>query len=119
MVEIVEGRLSVGGVPASDLAATYGTPLYAYSADAFRARWRRLVDGIPYRHLQVYYSCKANPAVAILRLVRGFGARLDVCSPGDVESGRAAGYSDNEMSYVGHAMSDEEINLVADSDVFF
>lgn len=78
-----------------------------------------LRNGITWRPLQIYYSCKANPAVAVLRLLRGMGARLDACSPGDLALAAVAGYEDAEIGYVGFSMTDAEIERVARSGALF
>jgi diaminopimelate decarboxylase len=53
----------VGGVPATELAQRWGTPLYAYDAGSIRDRYARLIDAIDYRPMRVYYSAKANAAL--------------------------------------------------------
>ncbi|MGZ4482454.1 MAG: hypothetical protein ACXVY5_09625, partial [Gaiellales bacterium] len=43
---IEEGRLLLGGVSASELAAEYGTPLLVYDEDTLRRRARAYVEGL-------------------------------------------------------------------------
>lgn len=110
---IDQGRLTLGGVPASDIAARFGTPVYAIEREAIRARYERMVSAIVYRPLAVHYACKANPSVAILRYLRGLGAGLDACSPGDLAFGDAAGFTADEVIYTGCVMSEAELRFVA------
>jgi diaminopimelate decarboxylase len=109
----------VGAVLATDLADTYGTPLYAYDVAIIRRRYRLLASAIPDHPVRVLYSCKANPAVGIVRLLRALGAGLDACSPGDLAVAAAAGHPPNEVSYVGFGTNDAELDTVAASGAFF
>jgi diaminopimelate decarboxylase len=108
----------VGELAASEIAERFGTPAYAMDAEIVRGNFERMTSGIPYRPLEVFYSAKANPAVHLLRLIRGLGAQLDACSPGDLVFADAAGFTPDEISYTGHSMTDHELDLVAGSGVF-
>ena len=57
---------TIGGVPATELAATYGTPLYVYDADRMRQTYEDLAGAVAgFAH--VFYSVKANPHPAVAR----------------------------------------------------
>src|SRR5215471_17642274 len=49
----ISSQLLIGGVPASDLAAEYGTPLYVYDANSVRAAFTRVRNATPYWPLKV------------------------------------------------------------------
>src|SRR4051794_5061634 len=66
------------------LAEKSGTPLYIYSAEAIRTRYRifnRAFRGTPHT---VCYSVKANSNLAVLRLLAKLGAGFDVVSGGEL-----------------------------------
>jgi diaminopimelate decarboxylase len=72
-------------VSLNELADKFGTPLYAYSADIVRRRYRefdRAFRGIPHT---VCYSVKANSNLGILRFLAGLGCGFDVVSGGELE----------------------------------
>ncbi|HYL94337.1 MAG TPA: diaminopimelate decarboxylase, partial [Terriglobales bacterium] len=72
-------------LPLSSLVEKYGTPLYVYSAEAIRRRYREFdhaFHGFPHT---VCYSVKANSNLAILRLLAGMGCGFDVVSGGELE----------------------------------
>jgi diaminopimelate decarboxylase len=117
--EIQDGRAFIGGIPASRLAAQYGTPLYVLDAAIVRANIARISTTFPDTRATIYYSVKANPSLGVLGIVRETGARLDVCSPGDVAVAAAAGFAPDQMSYTSCAMTDDEIASVIDSAVPF
>lgn len=67
------------------LARRYGTPLYVYSAGHIRERVRlfqRAFDRVPH---MLCYAVKANPALAVLKLLAGEGSGFDVVSGGELE----------------------------------
>ena len=56
------------GVSLADLATVEGTPLYVYSADAFRERYRAIDEAfLAYPHT-LHYALKANSTLAIAQL---------------------------------------------------
>lgn len=72
-------------LPLSSLATQFGTPLYVYSAEVIRRRYRqfdRAFRGFPHT---VCYSVKANSNLAILRTLAGMGCGFDVVSGGELE----------------------------------
>jgi diaminopimelate decarboxylase len=81
--------LSCGEVPLDGLARKYGTPLYVYSADHLLYRLQLFTEAFlkqptPIPHL-VCYAVKANPALAILKLLQQEGAGFDIVSGGELE----------------------------------
>src|SRR5437764_1223449 len=112
------GRLSIGGFPAGELAARFGTPLYVYDGDRISVHVNEFRNALPPR-TRILYSCKANPSVAILRLIRELGVGLDACSPGDLAFAAAAGFDDEAISYVSTSMTDFEIESVARRQIDF
>ena len=57
-------------MPLADLAARFGTPLYAYSADMIAARYREVDQAFSGYPHTLHYALKANSTLAIARLVR-------------------------------------------------
>ena len=76
--------MSVEGV-----ARKYGTPLYVYSADHLLYRLQLFTEAFlsqptPIPHL-VCYAVKANPSLAVLKLLQHEGAGFDIVSGGELE----------------------------------
>lgn len=69
------------------LAREHGTPLYVYDAPTIRARYDALAGFDVVR-----YAAKANPNLALLKLLRNLGAAIDVVSAGEIERALAAGF---------------------------
>ncbi len=105
------GRLFCEGVDLAALAERYGTPLYVYSASAIRRRVRRFhaaFAGLPVRFC---YAVKANPHLAVLRLLAREGVGADTVSGGEIRRAVRAGIAPERIVFAGVAKSDEEIRL--------
>ena len=87
-----DGELWCEDVPLARIAAEVGTPVYVYSAATFRRHARVFRDamaGVPDVHLA--YAIKANPNLAVLRLLANEGYGADVVSGGEMKRALAAG----------------------------
>jgi len=75
-------RLTCDGVDLSSLAETFGTPLYVYSAANLRGRVELLQREFAATPTTICYAVKANPALAILKLVAGSTSSAAASSSG-------------------------------------
>ncbi len=98
-----------GGVPLADLAARFGTPLYAYSADMIAARYHEVDQAFSGYPHTLHYALKANSTLAIARLVRGLGAAADANSGGEIEVALRAGFTAEEIVFTGVGKSEAEL----------
>jgi diaminopimelate decarboxylase len=90
-------------------ARRYGTPLYLYELPIVRARVDALRRALP-ASVRVSYALKANGGLALVDQLRRLGCGADVCSLGELETVRAAGFSARDVLYTGPAKSDREID---------
>jgi|tagenome__1003787_1003787.scaffolds.fasta_scaffold20970457_3 diaminopimelate decarboxylase len=88
-------RLMIEAVAASDLAVRFGTPLYVTSEAALRANvrsWRTaLHHAWPHGPTRVLVSLKANPTIALRRILDDEGAGCDVFGAYELEIALDAG----------------------------
>jgi diaminopimelate decarboxylase len=105
----LEGALHGGGVPLVELAARFGTPLYAYSADMIAARYREVDQAFSGYPHTLHYALKANSTLAIARLLRSLGAAADANSGGEIEVALRAGFTPAEIVFTGVGKSDAEL----------
>ncbi|MGH3079608.1 MAG: diaminopimelate decarboxylase, partial [Gaiellaceae bacterium] len=83
-----------------DVAATVGTPFYAYDADLFReriARFRGAFDEPP----EVCYALKANDALALVAVAAAEGLGADIVSGGELAKARKAGIPTGRIVFSG------------------
>jgi diaminopimelate decarboxylase len=101
-----DGWLQVGGVSVADLAAEFGTPLFAYDEDHLRARCREAVatfgDGVA-------YAAKAFLCTAMARLAHEEGMHIDVATGGELHVALAAGVPPERLVLHGNNKSTAEL----------
>ncbi len=90
-------------VPLARLAAEHGTPSWVYSAGALRRRLGALQGALDDARLgaQVHFAVKANPSLAVLRVLAAQGAGADVVSEGEMRLARAAGIAPSHIVFSG------------------
>lgn len=92
---------------AAELAARFGTPLYAYDVETIGARVAALRRAFG-PSLLLRYAVKANPCAELLETLGGLVDGLDVASVGELEAGLAAGFDGASCSFAGPGKSDAE-----------
>jgi len=108
------GELSLGGVPASRLAAEHGTPLLVYCEETLRAQARAYRAAAP--HALVVYGTKAFANVEVLRVLAGEGIGADVSTLGELAFALRAGIPGERLLFHGNNKSDEELRAAAEAE---
>lgn len=103
------GELFCEEVPLRTLAERFGTPLYVYSANAMRARYRALIDAFAPDPPLVCYAIKANHNLAVIRTLALLGAGADVVSGGELMRARRAGVAAEKIVFAGVGKTEGEI----------
>ncbi len=115
-----DGALVVGGCRLSDLARTYGTPLYVLDEDTLRASCRAYREALdacyPGRSLALYAS-KANSSLAITAVVASEGLGLDAVSSGELLTALGGGMPPERIVLHGNNKSLEELALAVEHGV--
>ena len=111
------GVLHVEDVPLPEIAAAVGTPAYVYSAATLTRHFRvfdEALAGMP--HL-VCYAMKANSNLAVIALLGGLGAGMDVVSGGEYRRARAAGVPGERIVFSGVGKTREEMRLALEGGI--
>ena len=106
-----DGVLHAEDVPLSEIAAAVGTPVYVYSAATLTRHYRVMEEalaGLP--HL-ICYAMKANSNLAVVALMAGLGAGMDVVSGGEYRRARAAGVPGERIVFSGVGKTRAEMAL--------
>ena len=85
------GELYVEQVRLSELASTYGTPLFVYSKAAMLSALSAYQRGFAGRNAQICYAMKANSTLGILQVFAQAGCGFDIVSGGELTRVLAAG----------------------------
>lgn len=89
-----DGELYVEEVALSGLAERFGTPLHVLSESRLRANYRRIRDAFGERWdagVEVCYAIKANPALAVRRILADEGAHGDCLGLPELRASLIAG----------------------------
>ncbi|MGE3354852.1 MAG: alanine racemase, partial [Planctomycetota bacterium] len=102
-------QLHIGGLPARELLERFGSPLYAYDADVLRRRVAAVRAALGPR-VDLLYSIKANPGVAVTAALRAAGTGAEIASLGELEVALAAGHDPAALRFAGPAKTDAELD---------
>ncbi|MFE4361035.1 type III PLP-dependent enzyme [Kitasatospora xanthocidica] len=106
----------IQGTPVTEIAQRYGTPLFLYDGDALTGRMRDLREHLDPR-LQVFFSLKSNPNLAICALLHAHGARAEVSSLTELRTARQAGVAGRDILFLGPGKSREELLACLDEEI--
>ncbi|APT92783.1 diaminopimelate decarboxylase [Corynebacterium phocae] len=111
-----DGTVSIGGVALTELAQEFGTPLYVFDEDDFRARCREMADafGGP---AHVHYASKAFITKRVVQWVDEEGLCLDVASLNEAKVALAAGFPASRMTAHGNNKEPEYLQLCVDEGI--
>lgn len=96
------GEMHAEAISLETIAANIGTPAYVYSADALRhsaQRFRAALAGVPRK--QLMFAVKANPLLAVLRILADQNYGADIVSGGELDCALAAGITANHIVFSG------------------
>ncbi|MFP5310332.1 MAG: diaminopimelate decarboxylase [Actinomycetes bacterium] len=105
------GALTIGGVAVTELAATYGTPLWVVDEADLRARARAYREAFP--GAWVAYASKAWCTTAVLQVVAEEDLWVDVASGGELHTAAHAGVPMDRVVFHGNNKSVAELRLAA------
>ncbi len=115
-----DGRLSIGGCDAEELAREHGTPAYVVAEDDLRARARAFTGALAAAHDgpgEVVFASKAMPCTAVLRTFAEEGLGCDVASGGELHLALRAGFEPARLYLHGNAKSRAELRMAVDAGV--
>ncbi|BCN43537.1 diaminopimelate decarboxylase [Prescottella equi] len=104
-----DGVVRIAGVPVTDLAAKYGTPLFVVDEDDFRSRCREMARAFGGAD-RVHYASKAFLSAEIARWVRDEGLSMDVASGGELAVALHAGFPAERITMHGNNKSVAELD---------
>ena len=112
-----DGVLHAEDVPLPRIASEVGTPFYCYSAATLRRHYEvftRAFAGMP---SLLCYAMKANSNLAVLRVLAGLGAGMDVVSEGELRRARAAGVPPSKIMFSGVGKTAAELDYALAEDI--
>ena len=114
-----DGAMHAEGLAVSAIADAVGTPFYCYStatltrhAEVMQAALSGLDNPL------VAFAVKANPNVAVLRVLARAGLGADVVSEGEMRRALAAGVSPGRIVFSGVGKTDAELRAALEAGIF-
>ena len=114
-----KNHLDIGGADACELVEEYGTPVYVIDEERIRDNYRRFYSAFSkfYPDFKVFYACKANTNVAVLKILEDEGCCIDAVSPGEVYIAKKMGFSGDRILFTGNNIRNDEMEYVNGEDV--
>lgn len=114
-----KGNLSIGGADAIELTERYNTPLYVIDEMKIRDNYRRVYEAFSsqYDKFKIFYACKANTNLAVMRILEQEGSCIDAVSPGEIYTALLAGFESERILFTGNNATNEELKFAVDSGV--
>jgi len=109
-----QGALVCDAVPLAGIAAAHGTPLYVYSASTIASRYRAVDEAFASYPHAMHYALKANSTLAIVRLLRSLGSKVDANSGGEIDVALRAGFIPPEIVFTGVGKTQAELTQAVD-----
>jgi diaminopimelate decarboxylase len=105
------GRLTIDGMDAVDLAAEHGSPLFVYSERRVAANAAGFLSAARAQHARaaVFFASKACSNLHVLRLVMAEGLGLEVNSGGELWKALVAGCAPQDIVFNGVAKTAAEL----------
>ncbi|ANZ25743.1 diaminopimelate decarboxylase [Rhodococcus sp. WB1] len=103
-----DGVVTIAGVPVTELAERYGTPLFVVDEDDFRSRCRDIAAAFG-PGAKVHYASKAFLCTEIARWVEQEGLSLDVSTGGELAVALRAGFPAGKIAMHGNNKSVAEL----------
>ena len=99
------------------IAEAVGTPVYVYSTATFRRHARVFREGLAaLPNVHIAYAIKANPNLAVLRVLADEGYGADVVSGGEMARALAAGIPAADIVFSGVGKTRAELSKGLDAD---
>ena len=111
-----DGVVSIAGVPVTDIAAEFGTPVFVIDEDDFRSRCREIAAAFGGGEF-VRYAAKAFLCTEVARWVDEEGLALDVASGGELAVAMHAGFPPERIALHGNNKSVDELTTAVKAGV--
>ena len=110
---VQNGRLYFDGCDLTEVAKTFGTPLYVYSQNVIRSRLAELRAAFTdkYPKNRVAYAAKAFCCTAMLKLAETEGMCIDVVSGGELFTAIKAGFPAERIEFNGNNKTVSELEM--------
>lgn len=108
-MEYNNGVYSIQGIPVTELATSFGTPLFVYDGAKITSQIERLRKAFGSTRVRIKYAAKALTNISILKLIRTAGAEIEVVSLQEAALAMKAGFTPSEITFTPSGVHFSEI----------
>ncbi len=105
-------------VSLTNIAEEVDTPVYVYSKNYMKQKYLELTKAFKEVNHKIFYACKANYNINVIKLFNDLGAGIDVNSAGEFYRARKAGVDPKNMIISGVGKTKDEIKLALENNIF-
>ncbi len=115
--QYLDDRLCCERVDLAQVAESAGTPCFAYSGQALQQAYQGFRQALPPRDGLVCYALKANPSLALCKILASLGCGADVVSGGELYRAMKTGFPPRRIVFAGVGKTEEEIRFAINADI--
>ncbi|MBY4894562.1 diaminopimelate decarboxylase [Rhodobacteraceae bacterium N5(2021)] len=112
-----DGVLHAEDVSVADIAASVGTPFYAYSTATLTRHFQLFEDALSGLDHLICFAMKSNSNQAIIAHMAALGAGMDVVSGGEYLRAKAAGVPGEKIVFSGIGKTEAEMRLALEGGI--
>jgi len=117
MVNEAIKNFNMSGLSCEELVKEFGSPLYVYNADIFKDKFNSLKNIFDYPKVNIYYACKSNTNLNIMKIFRNLGSKVDTVSPGEIFISLNAGFVPRDILFTPNNPSLDEMRYASERDI--
>ena len=91
-------------------------PFYVYDYDIIKGQILKLKNNLP-KNVELFYSAKANPNLAILKIMNNFNLGLEIISLGELSVAKKANFRSKKIFFAGSTKRNQELLLATKENV--
>lgn len=99
----------IQGLSLTKICKDFDTPLYVYDADKIIEQLTTLKNAFSNQKIKIKYAVKALSNISVLKLLKKYGAGVDVVSIQEAQIALKAGFEPEEILFTPNCVSFEEI----------
>jgi len=110
-------KLYCEDVPLIEIADALGTPTYVYSKNFFIDRYKEFENAFSGLEHQVFFACKSNFNLSVIKTFLNAGSGVDVNSEGELLRALSAGANPKKIIMSGVGKTQNEIKLALEKEL--
>ncbi len=112
-----KNNLFIENISIKKLVKKFSTPFYCYSSNAIIQRFKKFELPFKNSNTIICYAVKANPNIAILKILSNLGAGAEVVSGGELKRALKAGIEAKKIVFSGVGKTSNEIKLAIEKNI--